>query len=224
MRQGMRTVAMAAVAAVTLLPATAHGSMEQVVRADDGIMATGTVTRAAYPDGTERELSVMLVVPRGVTTATGGDVDLSRAWALVKETVVSDPSGRMSAGATVCSTLANPQRWGGGARTPAGDKWTGTTFEFECEGGTPYDSYRVRWESAQSWVLVTNPVTTAWMSSHVMRWSSSTAEGTIAGRPTANQQSTVTVCGVHEGRPDCFTGAGQVVPSFDSMVITATGT
>lgn len=220
-----RSRAVTAVAAVGLLasaPTTAHASMEQVVRADDGLMATGTVSRAAYPDGTEREISVMLVVPRGVTTATGGDVDLSKAWTLIRETVVSDPSGRVRPGTTVCSTLANPTRWHGGARTPAGDKWTGSTFDFDCEGGTPYDSYRVQWEPAQSWVLVTNPVTAAWMSSHLVRWSSSNAQGSVAGRPTANQQSTVTVCGARQARADCFTGAGQVVPSFDSMVISAT--
>lgn len=226
-RSGATAVRLALLVAATMIalgPTAAHGSMEQVVRADDGIVAAGTVTQAAYPDGTEREVWMMLVVPRGVTLSTGGgDVDLSRAWALVRETIVSDPSGRLTPGTTVCSTLANPQRWGGGAHTPAGDRWTGTTFEFACEGGTPYDAYRVRWEPAQSWVLVANPVTAAWMGGHVIRWSSSSAQGTVAARATANQQSKVTLCGVRAGRSECFTGAGQVVPSVDGMVITATG-
>jgi hypothetical protein len=211
-------------ALIAFSPNAATASMEQVVKADDGIMATGTVTRALYPDGTEREVSVMLVAPRGVTTATGsGEVDLSRAWALVKETVVADPSGKVNPGTTVCSSLSNPERWAGGGLTQHGDKWTGSTFEFRCDGATPYDAYRVRWEPANSWVLVTNPVTAAWMSSHLIRWSSSTAQGSIAARPTANQQSTMTLCGVQQGRPECFTGAGAVVPSLDGMVITAIG-
>lgn len=208
------SVALGAVATVTWPPA-ASGVPAQVVRADDALVAHASTSDIPFADGTERVLSVSLVVPKGATTGTAptGLVDLARPWAVVTET-------SLSTGRDVCSSVANPEDWNEGSLAADSITWVGAWVDVRCDDGNGYLFYRVHWEPGPYW-LVTNPVVTTLMGGQVSLWSAGGMRGSVQLRPKANSPAVVTVCGHRaDDGVDCFahrSGYGAVIVSSDGM-------
>lgn len=222
--------------AAVLLPAIWAASSSvaapvQVASSDDGVFAQGYVPDAAFDDGSTRAISVTLAVPRGAVRGTSvvGPVDFARPWAVVSETIVSDPaSDHATNGTEVCNEVSNPERWDAGSPGRNGEAWIGTSVDVRCGDGSEYLFYRVHWDPGPYWI-VTNPVLTLWMGGQATSWSSHDMRGTVELWPTANQQTKFTVCG-HRTETDlprdvdCFgkqSGQGVVVPSTSGMVVQA---
>lgn len=200
----------------------------QTARSQDGLFASATISDALFPDGSTRALSVSLVIPRGAVTGTEAlaSLDVTRAWAVFGEFIVSDPAtNNTTSGDAVCSLAANPTRFSEGSLGPRGDSWDGTSVDVSCGDDSGYDFYRVRWNPRTR--LITNQVTTNWGGSQLTNWSAANARGTLEMVPTADQQSVVSICGFRSGSADqdagfdCFDGWGRVVPSVDGMTVHA---
>jgi len=217
------------VAVMTASPAGAAGAAGdgQVAISLSGMFAQSTIYDAAFPDGTTREFSALLDRP-GVVSATppGSALDLSRPWATLSETMMSDPAGGYrDDGAAVCNAATNPTTTAPVPGTPSGS--TVASFDVVCNDGAGYAFYRVQWALAPMSVNVTNPVTTLWMGDEMTSWSAGGLSGTVDLWPTASEITYGTVCGFRPatltvpGHFDCYGRDGlngYVAPSTNLML------
>lgn len=203
------------------LPRAVAVSSPQTAHSNDGLLAHGYVD-LPFPDGTTRRIDVTLVVPRGNPTSTPatGMIDLRRPWTVVSQWITDDPpSQARHDGTRSCESLFNPSTIREGSRSPDGRAWVGTSVDVVCDDGAGFDFYRVTWSPGPFW-LVTNEVATAVMGGTLTTWATERASGVVTGRPLANQQAVVTVCGHRLRHVECFGGAsgwGTVIPSVDKM-------
>lgn len=214
-----------AVLVVTTLLAPARAASAQAQAGSQaalslgGTFAQSMVYNAAFPDGTTRDFSALLVQPQAVTaTAPEASLDISRSWAVLTETMASDPrKAYQDDGSEACSAATNTSPTALSAPT---------SFDVVCDDGAGYAFYRVAWTPGPQSVQVTNPAVNASMGDETVNWSAGGLAGAVVIWPSATEITAATVCGFRPttaaaaGHFECFGGAqdGFIAPATGLML------
>lgn len=203
-------VAIASVAASTILGGPSGAADVTAVRSDGGLVATASFDPA--PNGGEsRSVRVVFVVPSGGLTSSDGSSPFARPWAAVR---VTDTASGAS-----CQQVVNPTEFSAGHRQGDPARLVGASVVVDCGG----ESYALHWGHSEAW-LHSNAIART-RGEKVVSWAGEQQRGTVALWPDEQQPSPVSLCvGPAGGHRHCDgkTGRGVLLLSSTGVVTSAT--